>query len=160
MVTKPGRVPTRRGVQFGPAEQAALATVHERGLQTLRYDGAPTGVPQGHRCPCELVRAKCLGDPRFDWRPCPSGQKALAGMDHVDAWYRDDHLVAVVHYPYGIRDDALAIALEGCAELGICLDIDARYAIHEAGATVAVILSRTGIYGVLQKRDPVARAPQ
>ncbi len=41
------RTPTRRGVQFGPAEQNVLAVIDEHGLRTLRYDGAP----------CELVRA-------------------------------------------------------------------------------------------------------
>lgn len=149
------RTPTRRGVQFGPAEQNVLAVIHDHGLRTLRYDGAPKGAPPQHRCPCELVRTTCPGgNRRLTEAPCPAGQKALAGMDHPDAWYRDGQLVAVVHYPYGIDADELREALDGCAELGITLDIDASYAIHAAGATIAVILSRTGVFEVLYGYRP------
>lgn len=67
-------------------------------------------------------------------------------MDHLDAWYRDGRLVAVVHYAYGI---------DGRGKLSITLYIDARYAIHAAGATTA-ILSRTGVFEVLYGYRPGA----
>ena len=44
----------------------------------------------------------------------------LAGQDHPDRWYRNGRLVAVVHYPYGMEHDELAVAV--CARLGLKLE--------------------------------------
>lgn len=75
----------------------------------------------------------------------------MCGMDHLDEWYRDSRLVAVAHYPYGMDSDALRQAVAGCAELGLHLDIDTRYAIHAADEfTLAVVISASGLYDVLR----------
>lgn len=151
-------MPTRRGVQFGPAEQAALVKLHQHGLRSHRYDEHPAGVPRRHRCPCELTRATCHGERRLSGDmpyvryPCPTGRQALTGGDHLDAWYRGRDLVAVVHYPYPSAWDetVLRAARDGCEQLGVRLDVDADWGIHNPPHTIAVIISRTGLPSVLR----------
>lgn len=143
--------PTRDGLRFTDAEATALARLHEAGLRSRRYDTLPKWVTSGRwECPCVLTGRECpaAGDPLE--QHCADGERALTGQDHPDRWYRNGHLVAVVHYPYGMEHAELAEAEAGCAQLGLNLDIDARLAIHACDLwTLAVVISAGGISSVI-----------
>lgn len=130
-----------RGYHVGSDEEAALTELHLRGIRTFRYDGPPEGHSDDIPCPCALVRENCPQDGRNLAGWCVIGERCLAGYDHLDVWYVNDRLHAIVHYPYRMDPEQLGEALTACSDLGLMLTLEGS-AVHNPRETFAVVIRK------------------
>ncbi|MFE9484624.1 hypothetical protein ACFYNM_39350 [Streptomyces spororaveus] len=139
-------------------QEALVAILRgEHGITTSRYHGRP------HREPCHLIHQDALEQRRpgrslprchpnfgkserdysapYECALTPDMPRALgAGVDHVDAWWLENRMVAWVWYPYEVPLDALGEAHARAAKHELTLSLETGWGAHYYGATPAVIL--------------------
>ncbi|MCY0924012.1 hypothetical protein OS965_38825 [Streptomyces sp. H27-G5] len=133
-----------------------LRTKH--GITTSRFHGRP------HREPCHLVHqddlerrrpgrklprchpnfGKSERDFEMPYRECALSRDmppaVQAGVDHTDAWWREDRMVAWAWYPYTVPLDTLGEAHARAGKHGLSLSLATGWGAHFYGSTPAVIL--------------------
>ncbi|MGA4844676.1 hypothetical protein [Streptomyces sp. G45] len=94
---------------------------------------------------CHPNFGKSERDFEGEWDECDLAEDmptALdAGVDHSDAWWREDRMIAWVWYPYEVPLDRLGEAHARAAKHGLELTLATGWGAHYYGNTPAVILA-------------------
>ncbi|MFF6888993.1 hypothetical protein ACFY9F_38195 [Streptomyces sp. NPDC012421] len=134
----------------------------EHGITTSRYHGRPfrqachlihqdnlqRRKPGGRLPECHPNFGKSERDVEGHWDRCDLSRDMprfnRVGVDHEDAWWRGNRIIAYVWYPYEVPLVTLGKIGAKTARHGLELNLDTGWGAHYYGNTPALILTPAG----------------